>query len=78
MAATTTTNLKMNFAITDLKSISINLPDPVDGLTASEIEEFADEAVDNEAFAVNGAPITGLNYAEIIETTTDVLVDNRS
>lgn len=69
MAATTTSNLKMVFALDNDRSHTLSIANPKANLTLSEVTEVSETLLAREAIIVGGSAIASLTNA-YIETVT--------
>lgn len=70
----TTRKLHVVMSVTDKKSVTFTIANPGVTLTYQSVADWADDAVTNNAFVVDGLPVTGLKEA-YIETTTKVYLE---
>ena len=61
--------LKMEYALSDDKTMTVKVPDPVDNLAKSTVEAAAASFIGNNVFKVGAAGATALTDA-YIETVT--------
>lgn len=70
--------LRMVFRNQAGRSVAISLDNPRDNLTAAEVEGAMNTIIDKNIITTTGGDLASILYAEIVETTENVLVDNRN